>query len=519
MSTLASPSTTRDTWPPSLLTAEPDQAGRRPLDGEARRDLLVGRLVERLTKGRGDYRLDDWLTTLVPARDVDYRHEVFSDLQDPHLRTGLVAFSTGMQHVRRILAMTNKLFYAVEQRRWYLQVARDYTMIVHALADALHEAALGSAALQGLAAWVQAYVASPGFHKLSTDAGELIEQFDAIQYRVRVHADFVEVRPVNPDEAELASRVLATFERFQQGAPKSYLQQIRDPGSMDHVEAAIASFLSRLFPEPFDSLAAFCARYDPLVPDEVTRAERELQFYLAYLDLIDQTGPLGVRWSLPEVGPDHELSIHDGYDIALVLGTAGGDTTVPNDCQLSNDERLVVVTGPNQGGKTTFARMLGQLHLLAATGAPVPTRTARIPLVEQIFTLFERGENLEDLRGHLHDDLTRAHTLLEHLTERSLVLLNEVYSSTSPDDALSLGQDLLTRLEESGARSVCVTFLDELSHHSPTTVSIVAGVDAHDRTRRTYRLERRAADGLAYTRALAQLHHLTAQDLHRRLAR
>lgn len=149
----------------------------------------------------------------------------------------------------------------------------------------------------------------------------------------------------------------------------------------------------------------------------------------------------------------------------------------------------------------------------------MPARRVRVPLVDQVVTIFERGENIEDLRGHLHDDLVRAHALLEQITPASLVLLNEVYSSTSPDDALTLGRDLLTRLDRSGARAACVTFLDELSRLSPTTVSMVAGVDRDDPTRRTFRIERRPADGLAYARALARQHHLTAEDLDRRLAR
>ena len=66
---------------------------------------------------------------------------------------------------------------------------------------------------------------------------------------------------------------------------------------------------------------------------------------------------------------------------------------------------------------------------------------------------------------------------------------------------------------------MCVTFLDTLSHHSTTTVSLVAGVHPDDPARRTYRIERRSADGLAYARALAQKHGLTAETLGSRLSR
>ncbi|MDN5796538.1 MAG: hypothetical protein L0H79_12390 [Intrasporangium sp.] len=385
MSTITTPGTVRTTEPPSLLTVAPGRTAGRPLDPEARRDLLVDRLVDRLTAGRAEYQLDDWLTTLVSAPDVAYRHEIFTDLQTTAVREGLTEFSVGLQHVRRILAMAAKLYYRSEQRRWFLQVARDYVTTVRALAGTLGVASLGSTALRGLASWVDGYVASPGFHALSAEANELIEQFDEIRYRVRVHGDWVQVRPVDPDEPELASRVLATFDRFRQEAPKSYLQQIRDPGAMDHVEAAIASFVARLNPDVFASLGVFCSRHQPLVPPALDRVERELQFYLAYLDVMAATASPGVTWSLPEIAVDRELSVKDGFDIVMVLG-GSTDMVVPGDCRLADDERLVVITGPNQGGKTTFARMLGQLHLLArperpcrpaVSGCPSSTRSSR----------------------------------------------------------------------------------------------------------------------------------------------
>ena len=177
----------------------------------------------------------------------------------------------------------------------------------------------------------------------------------------------------------------------------------------------------------------------------------------------------------------------------------------------------MVVTGPNHGGKTTLARTFGQLHHIASLGLTVAARSASLLLPDQMFTHFERVEEISNQRGKLQDDLVRMHRILAAATPRSLVLMNEIFSSTTPGDALWLARRIMARLSAIGAACVLVTFLDELSTFDAHTVSMVGTVDAQDPTIRTFKVVRRAADGKSYALALAKKFGVTRQQLLERI--
>jgi DNA mismatch repair ATPase MutS len=245
-----------------------------------------------------------------------------------------------------------------------------------------------------------------------------------------------------------------------------------------------------------------------------------MQMYLAWLEYTSRLAKAGLAFCLPQVTTTKEIYAEETVDLALAGRLVqAGIVPVTNDFRLTGPERILVITGPNQGGKTTFARLFGQIHYLACLGLSVPGKRAQLYLFDHLFTHFEREEHLANLRGKLQDDLIRIHAILEQATPRSLLVINEMFASTTFQDALDLSQRIAARIMELDLLCVWVTFIDELSMLGEQTVSMMSTVVADNPAQRTFKIIRQPADGRAHAVTLAERHRLTYAAIMERVKR
>ncbi|UQN28752.1 MutS-related protein [Brachybacterium kimchii] len=557
-------------WPRGAAPAPDATAGAT----SALHDLALDQILTRIAESAPAARAA-WTRPLSDPAEITYRQRVFTALEDQALRRGVQAFLQAAARSARLEAA------AADSRSPLLSVLRHcralavWTGAVDAL-DALLAARIvavdvgadggsleaeaatrdghGSTAPDGwhlLAEHVRSLRRSPAFTSLSADARAAREHLAAFRYDALLRPGRVVVGPRQATD-DLIEHTRAVLSGFADPAPVAPCDEGAEHASgsdddataaagsttgtttettestemLDHVQLWILEHASTLAPELFDPIRGIAARTADFRDPVLVRFADEVRFYLALRDMLAPMRRAGLPVCIPQVTgaapsatDDRTLEVESAWDLALGARlTADGTEIVTNDVALRGAERILVVSGPNQGGKTTLARTVGQLHHLAALGCPVPAASARIPLTDQVMCLFEREEDLDAVEGRLAREVTRLHSMLGRSTPRTLLVINEAFASTALADARVLTRDVLERIIDRGASAVCVTFIDELSRLGPATVSMVAQVDPEDPARRTLRVVRAPAAGRAFARALAERHGLApaliAEHLH-----
>jgi DNA mismatch repair protein MutS len=482
-------------------------------------DLNLDQVVDAVVAGKQEYNLKPfYYISLHDIEGIIYRQEVTRELENKVLFENITSFSEKMHAMRVNLTQAEKLHYQYEKERVFLDAVAIYGDAVNCLAHDLSRIELKSRGFLAFHTYLATYAESNPFKALLAETTGLLKDLSSIKYCLRIKDDTVQVRQYQ-SESDYSAEVEEIFQKFQQGAVKDYRTEFPDWVGMNHVEARVLDLVAKLNPEIFSRLDAYCAQNADYLDETLAVFDREIQFYISYLEFAAKLGQAGLKFCYPQIsGESKEIFDSEGFDLALANKLVNENSPIVcNDFYLKGQERIFVISGPNQGGKTTFARTFGQLHYLASLGCPVPGREARLFLFDRIFTHFEKEETINNLRGKLQDDLLRVHDILDQATPNSIIIMNEIFTSTTLKDAVFLGKKVMEQIIQMDLLCVFVSFIDELAALSERTVSMVSTVVPENPALRTYKIVRRPADGLAYALSIAEKYRLTYDYLKERV--
>lgn len=220
--------------------------------------------------------------------------------------------------------------------------------------------------------------------------------------------------------------------------------------------------------------------------------------------------------------------LHDGDEIEIKAGrhpiveTFNPESFVPNDLLLNNStERLLIITGPNMSGKSTLMRQTALIQILAQIGSYVPATTARLPIIDRVWTRVGASDDLASGRSTFMVEMTETAAILHNCTPRSLILLDEIGRGTSTFDGLSIAWAVAEYLHNSPEHSAKTLFathyheLTELAENLPGAKNYqVLATEKDGEIVFLHKLKRGKASK-SYGIAVAQLAGLPAQTIAR----
>ncbi|MCC5814918.1 MAG: DNA mismatch repair protein MutS [Leptospira sp.] len=192
---------------------------------------------------------------------------------------------------------------------------------------------------------------------------------------------------------------------------------------------------------------------------EVLKLENQLRALSGFIGNLDFLYALTMakdtyQWKEPSISTTRDLILKDCRHPVVEKFLPIGDSFVPNSIHLDNrDESIAVLTGPNMAGKSTFMRQVALNQILFQMGSFLPAKEAKLPIVDRIFTRIGSGDNLTAGESTFFVEMKETAHILNHMTDASLILFDEVGRGTSTYDGLSLAWAILEYLSERDIRT------------------------------------------------------------------
>ena len=484
---------------------------------------------------------------------IRYRQAVLSDLRKyPELALGFARILESIQDLESYLTTPQWRDNALRQVAWRLSELKNYLDCVEHLASILNvpDLHLESAALLRLQSQVDVILRDETIARLREELPDLLPRLRGVgSITIGINLDD-EMRPLsatllsaNPyrySEQSLLGRIFGQAPELTSPMPLHDARQINARGIQFEVELndrnspfmpPLFRDLATLLEETSRPVVQALKQYTQISSRFLVALKDEIAFYLGALRLIERMEASGLVLAEPEILPAEvrRTQLQGLYNINLALqrlGSAAGEI-VRNSLNFDEMGRIFILTGPNQGGKTTYTQALGLAQMMAQAGLPVPAESAQMSLVDGIYTHFATEEAPEQEAGRLGEEARRLNSIFERATRHSLILLNESLASTSASESLHLAQALVRVMRVMGARAIFATHLHDLAADcerinaenpgDSRVISVVSLVEIEEgedaSVRRTYRIQPGPPNTQSYGLELAARYGISYEQL------
>ncbi len=252
----------------------------------------------------------------------------------------------------------------------------------------------------------------------------------------------------------------------------------------------------------------------------------DLRFVCDLTDIQKRFATAHLPLCVPEFCPleERRFTAEGLYEPVLALHkqeSGEGGRIVANDFTFDDEGGIYLLTGPNSGGKTVFLKSVGIAQIMAQVGMMVPARRFTVSPVTHLYVEFPRYTTAERAGGRLEYECAEIQSMFSDIDTHSLVLLDEAFSSTAPDEAISLALEVLKAMSLLGVRGIYIshyhlltTYLQELNAANTGGLRFdFLAAEIADGKSRTYRISRRLPDGNSFSGSIAERYGISAERL------
>jgi len=232
--------------------------------------------------------------------------------------------------------------------------------------------------------------------------------------------------------------------------------------SISNRDESGARALSEIRDRGINLVANALAKSADHIRNFITALRTELAFYIGCLNLYEELARIGAptAFALPAAANERKCFFTGLYDVCLALIMKR--KIVGNDINADGKD-LVIITGANQGGKSTFLRSVGLAQLMMQSGMFVPAESFCSSLCPGMFTHYKREEDISMKSGKLDEELGRMSDIVDHISSNSILLLNESFAATNEKEGSEIARQILSALVEKSIRILFVTHLHEFA--------------------------------------------------------
>ena len=530
------------------------------------KDLNLDQIIEKILEKRKDYKLEKYFYYPALTEEVLlFRREIFLALSDYELKNAMIEFSMSLKKSRKFmeyredllnrmqyftakksskssLSISTKTASEIKCQHFLFDSARLYSLAVTKLFSVLEKQISKEKALEKKSVgflsfyeFLKTYCSSDDFTALCLDVQKTEQSLSLLTFcmelsgtKLILHDDYeiFNARDEIIKRCNMKSKTASSTDHNHQTNYQTMFCPFSNILELEDFEGLLLSMLHKGHKDVFQNLEEFSKKYSSFYEPLLLQFEEEIQVYLAVKEFTATMQERGFSFSFPEIVSFKENTnlssvcflLQDNYDLALACKySSTPEKVIKNDCSLFSKEHFFVITGPNQGGKTTFARAVGQAIYFHQMGFPIAGTKASIPVFSTLLTHFPTEEDVKTGSGKLKEELSRLEPMTHSNLKHGFVILNELFTTATSYDAEIMGKQVLQSFMKKHFLGIYVTHMQELAQTWDTgIVSIIALVDKDKKTR-TYHIVRAKPKGIAYAQTIAEKYRLRYEDILKRV--